>query len=82
MSEKKKKKKEKEKITYIDDGRSLSDLSGLGGRRLSKTPSPSTWKARWETYKAAVKMMFLPMCVVVVGLVVLYLILTILFWIM
>ena len=26
--------KKKEKITYIDDGRTLADMSGVGGTRL------------------------------------------------
>ena len=56
--------KKKEKITYVDDGRTLADMSGLTGSRLGRrnpsTPS-SSFKDKWNTYWAAVKMMFLPM---------------------
>ena len=65
MSEKKEKKK-KEKVTYIDDGRSLADMSSLGPRKISsgKGRSRSTFKEKWQTYWMAVRMMILPMLVV------------------
>ena len=56
--------KKKEKITYIDDGRTLADMSGISGGRLSRrNPNipRSTAKEKWDTYWTAVKMMFLPM---------------------
>ncbi len=56
--------KKKEKVTYIDDGRVLADMSGVGGRRLgSQNPAAPRPKAKdvWSTYWGAVKMMFLPM---------------------
>lgn len=69
--------KKKEKITYIDDGRTLADMSNVGGRRLSSRnparPRPEP-KEVWKTYWAAVKMMFGPMLVVVVGLCIVYMI--------
>ena len=56
--------KKKEKVTYIDDGRTLADMSGVPGRRLGRrnpnAPRPSA-KEVWGTYWNAVKMMFLPM---------------------
>lgn len=73
MSDKKKKqKKKKEKITYIDDGRTIADMSGTtkGGAILpgntgkSKSGrSNSTFKDVWKTYWGAVKMMLVPMLV-------------------
>lgn len=70
------KKKKKEKITYVDDGRSFADMSGVHGMgdsfRFSKIGTTSSPKDIWNTYWAAVKFMFKPMLVVVGFLVVLY----------
>lgn len=53
--------KKKEKITYIDDGRTIADMSGVtAGPRMARTPSRSTAKEKWQTYWGAVKMMLLP----------------------
>ena len=63
MSEKKK----KEKVTYIDDGRTIVDMSGVGYGRASGRENGgrrSTAREKWRTYWEAVKMMFLPMLVV------------------
>lgn len=69
--------KKKEKITYIDDGRSLADMSNVGGKRLPKSnplrPRPDP-KEVWKTYWSAVKMMFGPMLVVIVALCIVYMI--------
>lgn len=74
--------KKKEKITYIDDGRTIADMSGVGGPRIEKrhpaSPRPKA-KDVWNTYWGAVKMMFGPMLVVVTALVVIYMILTAIF---
>lgn len=60
------KKKKKEKITYIDDGRSFADMSGVkGGMNFSKKGTTASPKEIWATYCAAVKMMFKPMLVVI-----------------
>ena len=71
-------KKKKEKIRYVDDGRTLADMSGVSaGPRLGRDPyrqSPK-FKDAWTTYWTAVKMMFLPMLAVIGALVVIYLIL-------
>ncbi len=54
----------KEKVTYIDDGRTLADMSNVGSHRLGNgshsAPRPRA-KDVWSTYWGAVKMMFLPM---------------------
>lgn len=76
MNKKEKKlKKKKEKITYVDDGRTVADMSGVGGgrqQRDEKKDAPrllpskhSSLKAQAETYFAAVRMMLLPMLVVI-----------------
>jgi hypothetical protein len=66
--------KKKEKITYVDDGRRLADMSGLFGFRLTKDPikPANRFKDVWKTYWNAVRMMFLPMLAVIGALVVLY----------
>ena len=66
--------KKKEKITYVDDGRTLADMSGLSGPRLTRSSAKPKTRAKeiWATYLNAVKMMFLPMLAVIGGLVVLY----------
>lgn len=78
MSDKKKKKKEKkEKVVYYDDGSSLSDMSEVKPSyiaKAAKTKSTSTFKEKWKTYWAAVKMMLLPMFFVLSVIFVLYII--------
>lgn len=73
--------KKKEKVTYIDDGRTLADMSGVSGHRLTRNPSkPATpLKEAWATYWNAVKMMVLPMLAVIGALVVIYAVLYLLF---
>ncbi len=69
------KKPKKEKVRYYDDGRSLADMSNVGGPRLSgrsKYEPRSSAKEKWETYWRAVKMMFVPMLVVIGALCVIY----------
>ena len=61
-------KKNKKKVTYIDDGRTIADMSGVGKKRPEKLDSldrpSSSFKAQWNTYWSTVKMMFIPMLVV------------------
>ncbi len=68
------KKPKKEKVRYYDDGRTIADMSNVSGPRLSSNPNKyrSTAKERWNTYWTAVKRMFVPMLVVIVGLCILY----------
>ena len=75
--------KKKEKITYVDDGRTIADMSGVtGGRnyisRPSYAPGPS-FKQALKTYWNAVRMMFLPMLVTIGGIGLIYLIMMIIF---
>ena len=66
-------KKKKEKIIYVDDGRTIADMSAVGGKRSGGekgnkerrfTPPRATFKEQLETYFGAVKLMFLPMLAV------------------
>ena len=66
MSDKNKKKK-KPKTVYVDDGRTIADMSALGGSRplgsgMSKR-STGTAKERMQTYLHACKTMLMPMFV-------------------
>lgn len=69
--------KKKEKIIYVDDGRTLADMSGISsGRRLGDRnpyrPAPK-FKDVWKTYWNAVRMMVKPMLVVIAAMTVVYL---------
>lgn len=79
-------KKKKEKITYIDDGRTIADMSGIqSGPRLGGSnpyrPRPRA-KDVWNTYWSAVKMMFVPMLVVVCGIIIIYMLMSLIFLLM
>ena len=73
--------KKKEKIVYIDDGRTVADMSNVSGPRLSRNSlrPRSSLKDQWKTYKAAVKMMLGPMMVVICGLIIVYMLLSFVF---
>lgn len=75
------KKDKKEKITYIDDGRSIADMSGVKGGIPKGNPLKprASLKEQWQTYLAAVKMMITPMLVVIVGLIIVYMLLSLVF---
>ncbi len=76
-------KKKREKITYIDDGRTIADMSNLPQRASwTKKGTTSSFKDIWRTYWQATKMMLKPTLVAVGFLVVIYLIVTIIFWLM
>ena len=77
------KKEKKEKIIYIDDGRTIADMSALsGGQKPSAYSSPSRFKEIWKTYWSATKMMLLPTLVICGGICVIFLILLLLFTVM
>lgn len=75
-------KQKKEKITYIDDGRSFADLSGVQGGLRWKRGSSSRFRDIWRTYWDATKMMFFPMLAVVGFLIVAFLIMALIFWLL
>ena len=70
-------KKKKEKIIYVDDGRTVADMSNVPGTRLSRDAwrTNSTAKEKWQTYWDAVKRMFGPMMIVICGICIIYMIL-------
>ena len=70
-------KKKKEKIIYVDDGRTIADMSNVPGTRLSRDAwrSQSTAKEKWQTYWDAVRRMFGPMMMVICGICIIYMIL-------
>ena len=76
MSEKGQEKKKKEKVVYVDDGRTIADMSNVKGGGASKlfknTPSYSTGKEKWTTFFDAFRMMLLPTAVFGGGLLVLF----------
>ena len=69
--------KKREKITYIDDGRTIADMSGVPDHRPEKrhpaTPHPK-FRDAWNTYWAATKMMLLPTLIFGGGLLVAFLV--------
>ena len=78
-----KKKEKKEKITYIDDGRTIADMSAVkGGMDWARKGTTSSVKDIWRTYWSAVKMMFRPMLVVVGFITAVFLIAYLIFWLM
>ena len=84
MAEKNEKKK-KEKVVYVDDGRTIAEMSGVKGgasKYFSDTPSYSTGKEKWTTFFDAFRMMLLPTLVFGGALAVLYGIMYLLFKLM
>lgn len=77
-------KKKREKITYVDDGRTIADMSGLSNNRnnWTKRGTTSSPKEIWRTYWSAVKMMVKPMLVTIGFICAAFLILSLLFWLM
>ena len=62
----KKQKQKKEKPVYIDDGRTIADMSNVdrgASKYFSDTPSYSTGKEKWTTFFDAFRMMLLPTAV-------------------
>ena len=75
-----KKKKKKEKVTYIDDGRTIVDMSSFGGSQSSLPRlQRSTLKEQAKTYFTAVKMMLLPMFIVMAAICIIFGILWLIF---
>ena len=78
-----KKKQKKEKIRYIDDGRSIADMSGVkGSMDWTKKGTTSRPGDIWRTYWGAVKMMFRPMMVTIGFILAAYLIIRLLYLIL
>ena len=67
------KKPKKEKVTYVDDGRTLADMSGINAGfgkyfRSDDSYSNSTFGDKWRTFWTAFRMMLLPTLVFGAGL--------------
>jgi hypothetical protein len=76
-----KNKTKKEKIRYIDDGRTIADMSSVSaGRNRWGSGTVSTFGDIWRTYWGAVRMMLLPTLVAVGILSVAFLIMALIFW--
>ena len=61
-----KKKEKKEKIIYIDDGRTIADMSNLQtGAKWTKQGTSSSVRDIFKTYWNATKMMFKPTLIAV-----------------
>ena len=58
-------KKKKEKITYIDDGRTIADMSRLSGVDRKHVGPKGTFRDQMNTYWNTVKLMFVPMLVTI-----------------
>ena len=59
------KKQKKEKVRYIDDGRTIADMSALNGVDKRYTGPKGTFKDQMRTYWNTVKLMFVPMMVTI-----------------
>ena len=72
-------KKKKEKIIYYDDNSTIIDMSCVNKKGEKQPPPPprvkSTVREKWNTYWNSVKMMFIPMCVVLLIIGILYILL-------
>ena len=76
----KKEKKKKEKIVYIDDGRTIADMSSVsGGSKFSKTSTSSSLRDIWQTYWMATRMMLVPTLLAAGLIIVAFIIVLILF---
>ena len=60
-----KEKKKKEKVRYIDDGRTIADMSGISGVDRRYVGPKGSLKEQARTYWNTVKMMFIPMMVTI-----------------
>ncbi len=77
----KKDKSKKEKVHYIDDGRTIADMSGVSaGKSRWGSGTTSSVGDIWRTYWSAVRMMLLPTLVAVGFLAVAFLIVALIFW--
>lgn len=76
-------KNKKQKVTYVDDGRTIADMSGIkSGFDWTKRGTTSSFKDIWRTYWSAVGMMIKPMLVVIGFLLAAFLIVSLIFWLM
>ena len=77
-----KKKTEKEQITYIDDGRTIVDMSEFTRNTWYKKGTSSSFRDIWRTYWSATRMMLKPTLIAVAFIAAAFLIISILFYLM
>lgn len=79
-----KKKSKKEKVIYIDDGRTIADMSGVSGGapQWTKRGTSSSVRDILRTYFGAMRMMLLPTLAACGFLLAAFLIVALLFWLM
>lgn len=72
-------KKKKEKVTYVDDGSTVADMSGVRGNTPLRRPVQPSYKKQkprpttragsiWQTYVSAVRSMIGPMLIFLGGM--------------
>ena len=76
------KKTKKEKVRYVDDGRTVADMSNVPGTRMNRGRSIGTAKDKWDTYWGAVKRMIVPMLIVMGAICVIYMLIWFIFFLM
>ena len=59
------KKKKKEKVTYVDDGRTIYDMSALGGGNRGLRVGKGSFKDQARTYFTAMRQMIIPMFITI-----------------
>lgn len=73
------KNKKKKKVKYIDDGRTIADMSALGGQSKLPPLQRSSLKEQAKTYFTTVKLMLIPMFIVMAAICVIFGLLYLLF---
>ena len=73
------KKKKRKKVTYIDDGRTLYDMSSVGGGRRPAGLERGGCKEQIATYLRAVRSMMIPMFIAIAAICIVFLLLYIIF---
>ena len=66
------KKDKKKKVIYIDDGRSIADMSALGGGSKLPPLQRASLKEQAKTYLNACKMMLVPMFIVMAAICIIF----------
>ena len=74
----------KKRTVWVDDGRTLADMSGINHPRMTRNKygPRATAKEKWATYWNAVRMMFVPMLVVMTAIAVIYFIMWFVFFLL
>ena len=76
----KKESKKKKKVTYIDDGSTIADMSGIGSGIGGKKQPYSTLEDKKTTFFRAMRQMFIPMLVTMGFICLIFLIAYLMLW--